>query len=155
MNEASADTDKPHGKKNEQRWRSERLSQVIWRSPIAGAAPVCRQRAAFDHRQRAESVFASGDELRCRRSTTLRAFVTVLVVAHHSVLAYARVSAAATPRSPVHPWLAGIPIVDSHRLIGFDLFALFNDSFFMSLMFLLSGLFVGRAWRAKAPKLPA
>ena len=45
--------------------------------------------------------------------------------------------------SPLHPWLAGIPIVDSHRLIGFDLFALFNDTFFMSLMFLLSGLFVG------------
>jgi peptidoglycan/LPS O-acetylase OafA/YrhL len=73
----------------------------------------------------------------------LRAFVTVLVVAHHSVLAYALVSPAAEPRSPVHPWLAGIPIVDSHRLIGFDFFALFNDTFFMSLMFLLSGLFVG------------
>ena len=67
----------------------------------------------------------------------------MLVVAHHSVIAYARVSAVATPRSPLHPWLAGIPIVDSHRLIVFDLFALFNDTFFMSLMFLLSGLFVG------------
>ena len=74
---------------------------------------------------------------------TLRAFVTVLVVAHHSVLAYALISPAAAPRSPQHPWLAGVPIVDSHRLILFDLFALFNDTFFMSLMFLLSGLFVG------------
>jgi peptidoglycan/LPS O-acetylase OafA/YrhL len=74
---------------------------------------------------------------------TLRAFVTVLVVAHHSVLAYALISPAAAPRSPLHPWLAGVPIVDSHRLILFDLFALFNDTFFMSLMFLLSGLFVG------------
>ena len=74
----------------------------------------------------------------------LRAFVTVLVVAHHSVIAYALISPNAVPRSPVHPWLAGIPIVDAgHRLIGFDLFALFNDTFFMSLMFLLSGLFVG------------
>jgi len=73
----------------------------------------------------------------------LRAFVTVLVVAHHSVIAYALVSATAAPRSPLHPWLSGIPIVDSHRLIGFDLFALFNDTFFMSLMFFLSGLFVG------------
>src|SRR5580658_4538407 len=74
---------------------------------------------------------------------TLRAFVTVMVVAHHSVLAYALISPAAAPRSPLHPWLAGIPIVDSHRLAVFDLFALFNDTFFMSLMFLLSGLFVG------------
>jgi hypothetical protein len=79
----------------------------------------------------------------------LRAFVTVLVVAHHSVLAYALVSPAAAPRSPLHPWLAGIPIVDSHRLIGFDLFALFNDTFFMSLMFLLSGLFVGPSLQRK------
>ena len=47
---------------------------------------------------------------------TLRAFVTVLVVAHHSVIAYALISPAAAPRSPLHPWLAGIPIVDSHRL---------------------------------------
>ena len=74
---------------------------------------------------------------------TLRAFVTVMVVAHHSVIAYALISPAAAPRSSLHPWLAGIPIVDSHRLAVFDLFALFNDTFFMSLMFLLSGLFVG------------
>ena len=74
---------------------------------------------------------------------TLRAFVTVLVVAHHSVLAYALVSPGVSARSPAHPWLAGIPIVDSHRLSVFDLFALFNDTFFMALMFLLSGLFVG------------
>lgn len=73
----------------------------------------------------------------------LRAFVTVLVVAHHSVLAYALISPNVAPRSPLHPWLAGIPIVDRHGLIAFDLFALFNDTFFMSLMFLLSGLFVG------------
>jgi hypothetical protein len=73
----------------------------------------------------------------------LRAFVTVLVVAHHSVLAYALISPNAAPRSPLHPWLAGIPIVDSHRLVAFELFALFNDTFFMSLMFFLSGLFVG------------
>jgi peptidoglycan/LPS O-acetylase OafA/YrhL len=80
---------------------------------------------------------------------TLRAFVVVLVVAHHSVLAYALVSPGVAPSSPLHPWLAGIPIVDSHRLIAFDLFALFNDTFFMSLMFLLSGLFVGPSLRRK------
>ena len=65
----------------------------------------------------------------------LRAFVTVLVVAYHSVLAYALVSPSVAPR-------LGIPIVDSSRLAVFDLYVLFNDTFFMSLMFLLSGLFV-------------
>jgi hypothetical protein len=43
----------------------------------------------------------------------LRAFITVLVVAHHSVLAYALVSPNAASRDPLHPWLAGIPIADS------------------------------------------
>ena len=82
----------------------------------------------------------------------LRAFVTVLVVADHSVLAYALLSPAAAPRSPLHPWLAGIPIVDSHRLIVFDLFGLFTDTFFMSLMFLLSGLFVGPSLSSKGSR---
>jgi hypothetical protein len=79
----------------------------------------------------------------------LRAVITVLVVAHHSVLAYALISPNAAPRHPLHPWLAGIPIADSHRLVAFDLFGLFNDTFFMSLMFLLSGLFV---WPSMARK---
>ena len=79
----------------------------------------------------------------------LRAFITVLVVAHHSVIAYARISPDVGLRHPLHPWLAGIPIADSHRLVSFDLFALFNDTFFMSLMFLLSGLFV---WPSLARK---
>jgi glucans biosynthesis protein C len=33
--------------------------------------------------------------------------------------------------------------VDSQRWAGFDIAVLFNDSYFMPLMFLLSGLFVG------------
>ena len=79
----------------------------------------------------------------------LRAFVVVLVVAHHSVIAYARILPTVAPRDPLHPWLGGIPIVDSHRVIGFDLFGLFNDLFFMSLLFFLSGLFV---WPSLARK---
>jgi fucose 4-O-acetylase-like acetyltransferase len=79
----------------------------------------------------------------------LRAFITVLVVSHHSVIAYARISPDVSPRHPLHPWLTGIPIADSHRLVAFDLFALFNDTFFMALMFLLSGLFV---WPSLARK---
>jgi peptidoglycan/LPS O-acetylase OafA/YrhL len=72
----------------------------------------------------------------------LRAFVTVLVVAHHAVLAYHPY--APTPGSFVSPpflWSA-FPIVDTQRWAGIDLFVAFNDAFFMALMFLLSGLFV-------------
>ncbi len=73
----------------------------------------------------------------------LRAFIVALVVAHHAVLAYhpfappPPVSLAAQPR-----WWGAFPVVDTQRWSGFSLFAGFNDVFFMSLMFFLSGLFV-------------
>ena len=38
--------------------------------------------------------------------------------------------------------LARFPIVDSHRLFGFDLFCAWQDVYLMSLLFFLSGLFV-------------
>jgi peptidoglycan/LPS O-acetylase OafA/YrhL len=68
----------------------------------------------------------------------LRAFVVLLVLLHHSVLAYAVMW-------PVQPRIFRIlpaPIVDPQRWAGFDVLAVFNDTFFMALMFLLSGLFV-------------
>ena len=73
----------------------------------------------------------------------LRAFVTLLVIAHHAVLAY-------HPYAPPPPTSLGaepmiwqaFPVVDSHRWAGIDVFVGFNDAFFMSLMFLVSGLFV-------------
>jgi peptidoglycan/LPS O-acetylase OafA/YrhL len=73
----------------------------------------------------------------------LRGFIVALVVAHHAVLAYhpfappPPASLAAQPR-----WWAAFPIVDTQRWSGFSLFAGFNDVFFMSLLFFLSGLFV-------------
>lgn len=73
----------------------------------------------------------------------LRAFVTLLVLAHHAVLAYhpyappPPASLVAQPR-----WWPAFPVVDSQRWSGFSLFVGFNDIFFMSLMFFLSGLFV-------------
>ncbi|HMI20336.1 MAG TPA: acyltransferase [Sphingomonas sp.] len=72
----------------------------------------------------------------------LRAFVTLLVVAHHSVLAY--MPEAPTPgRFDEPPFLwAAFPIVDRPGWPGFTAFAGFNDVFFMALMFFLSGLFV-------------
>jgi fucose 4-O-acetylase-like acetyltransferase len=74
----------------------------------------------------------------------LRAFLTVLVVAHHAMLAYhpfAPPPAASLAAEPMM-WPA-FPIVDSHRAAVFTLLVGFNDTFFMSLMFLLSGVF---AW---------
>jgi glucan biosynthesis protein C len=75
----------------------------------------------------------------------LRSFLTVLVVAHHSSLAYttfATFDKVAYIRS-THP------IVDPQRWVGLDIFENFNDVFFMSLMFLIAGLFVVRSIQRK------
>jgi peptidoglycan/LPS O-acetylase OafA/YrhL len=66
-----------------------------------------------------------------------RSFVTLLVVAHHAALAYVVYG----KFYPGHYDWSTAPIIDGDKWIGLDLFVLFNDSFFMSLMFLLSGLF--------------
>src|SRR5580693_8690785 len=79
-----------------------------------------------------------------------RTFITLLVVVHHSVVNYTYFGNG-----------------DRMRWLGFDLIALFNDSFFMALMFFISGLFVrnslirkgwaiflrDRAWRLGVPFL--
>src|SRR5438067_11156767 len=79
-----------------------------------------------------------------------RTFITVLVLLHHSVVNYTYFGAG-----------------DKMRWLGFDLVVLFNDSFFMACMFLISGLFVhdsltrkgsatflrDRAWRLGIPFL--
>ena len=75
----------------------------------------------------------------------LRTFLTILVVAHHAVLAY-HPYAPATPSNALDGksliW-AAFPIVDAQRWPGIDLFVAFNDSFFMALLFLISGVY---AW---------
>src|SRR5262245_63417384 len=88
-----------------------------------------------------------------RRITALdraRTFITLLVVLHHSVVNYTHFGSG-----------------DKMRWLGFDLIVLFNDSFFMACMFLISGLFVRdslarrgpanfvakRAWRLGVPYL--
>src|SRR5437868_9974166 len=54
-----------------------------------------------------------------------RTFTTLLVLLHHSVINYTYFGSG-----------------DPMRWLGFDLVVLFNDSFFMACMFLISGLFV-------------
>jgi peptidoglycan/LPS O-acetylase OafA/YrhL len=80
----------------------------------------------------------------------LRGFIVALVVAHHAVLAY-HPFAPPPPASllPQPRWWQAFPVVDARRWTGFSLFAGFNDIFFMSLMFFLSGLFV---WHSLSTK---
>lgn len=81
-----------------------------------------------------------------------RAFVTLLVVAHHAVLAYAGfVPAAGRPFAQIPLHWSAFPVVDEARWRGFDVLILLNDSFFMPLMFLLAGLFVRDGLRRKGP----
>jgi len=68
----------------------------------------------------------------------LRSFITLLVVAHHSSLAYTTF-AHFNKEAYI---LSTHPIVDTVRWKGLDIFEDFNDIFFMSLMFLISGIFI-------------
>ena len=61
-----------------------------------------------------------------------RSFITMLVLIHHSVIAYTYFG---------H--------TDKQSFLGFDGVVLFNDSFFMAAMFLLSGLFVWPSLKRK------
>lgn len=75
----------------------------------------------------------------------LRAFVIVLVVLHHAVLAYHTAFAyydayLFADMIPVSNLIN--PIIDAEKWQIFDLITGINDTWFMSLMFLISGLFV-------------
>src|SRR5262245_22015692 len=75
--------------------------------------------------------------------SNLRAFVIVIVLAFHSVLAYLDSLPAPAARfdAPPYDWQS-YPIVDRERWFGFDLFCAWHDVYLMSLMYFLSGLFV-------------
>jgi peptidoglycan/LPS O-acetylase OafA/YrhL len=79
----------------------------------------------------------------------LRAFIVVLVVAHHAVLAYHPYAPAPAAFSGENLFWAAFPIVDTQRWSGIDVFVGFNDTFFMSLLFFLSGIFVPQGFRQK------
>jgi surface polysaccharide O-acyltransferase-like enzyme len=63
-----------------------------------------------------------------------RTFITLLVVLHHSVMNYTYFGNG-----------------DRMRWFGFDLVVLFNDSFFMACMFVISGLFVRGSLARRGP----
>ena len=80
----------------------------------------------------------------------LRAFITVLVVAHHAAIAYATFTPPVAPSLTAQPrWWQAFPIVDMQKWTGASTIVGFNDTFFMSLMFFVSGLFVWSSLQRK------
>ncbi|MEJ2817306.1 acyltransferase [Caulobacter sp. CCG-8] len=96
-----------------------------------------------------ETPAQAGSVVRNAPVGAMRAFLTLLVVAHHAVLTY-HPYAPPTKAFGAPPilWTA-FPVVDPQRFAGFGLFTLVNDIFFMSAMFLVSGLFVAESLKAK------
>ena len=68
----------------------------------------------------------------------LRTSLTLAVIAHHCTLAYTKFAVF----NPQHVLRSTAPVVDSARWIFFDYAENFNDVYFMSLIFFVSGLFV-------------
>jgi fucose 4-O-acetylase-like acetyltransferase len=68
----------------------------------------------------------------------IKALIIVLIVAHHSSLAYTSVETALHQSFSYSSAL----IIDKSQAYYFDYFANFNDIYFMPLMFLISGFFV-------------
>jgi peptidoglycan/LPS O-acetylase OafA/YrhL len=80
----------------------------------------------------------------------LRAFVVLLVVVHHTVLAYTTFIPGPSPSFTAQPaYWGAFPILDPRRWGGFNVLVGWNDIFFMSLMFFLSGLFVWQGFARK------
>jgi fucose 4-O-acetylase-like acetyltransferase len=68
----------------------------------------------------------------------LRAFITGLVVLHHAALAYCTFGRF----DPAHYLRSSWSVVDPSRWVLADVIVIFNDTFFMPLVFVVSGLFV-------------
>ena len=75
----------------------------------------------------------------------LRAFAVTLVLCQHAILAYTT-SAFINFENPI---ATASPVVNQQRWPGFDLIVAFNETFFMPLLFFVSGMFV---WQSLARK---
>ena len=78
-----------------------------------------------------------------------RASLTLLVIAHHAVLAYHRYAPPVGTFTNEGLIWGAFPVIDAARGPGIDALTLWNDSFFMAMMFLLAGLFVPPALARK------
>ncbi len=113
----------------------------------SSGASAIRPVVADHHEMRAASIARPGYNVALGY---LRGFLVVLVIAHHSVLAYIdspppQATSLVTPP----PYWRAFMVVDPHHWTGWSLFTGFNDDFFMSLMFFLSGLFVWSSLQRK------
>jgi surface polysaccharide O-acyltransferase-like enzyme len=95
---------------------------------LCGTVSMLRQADGSDQATMAPSRIAALDRA--------RTFIILLVLLHHSVLNYTYFGHG-----------------DPMRWLGFDLVVLFNDSFFMAFMFLISGLFVRDSLARKGPTI--
>jgi hypothetical protein len=75
----------------------------------------------------------------------LRAFAVTLVLCHHAILAYTTFAFV----NIENPIATSSPVVNEQRWPGFDLIVAFNETFFMPLLFFVSGMFV---WQSLARK---
>lgn len=75
----------------------------------------------------------------------LRAFVITLVLFVHAALAYTT-TAFINFENPI---ASSNPVVNEQRWIGFDLVVAFNETFFMALLFFVSGIFVWQSLERK------
>jgi peptidoglycan/LPS O-acetylase OafA/YrhL len=75
----------------------------------------------------------------------LRAFAVVLVLCHHAVLDYT-ISAFINFENPI---ATASPVVNELRWPIFELIVAYNETFFMPLLFFVSGMFV---WQSLARK---
>ena len=78
----------------------------------------------------------------------LRAAAIVLVVFHHAIIPYTTFAYL----NPLDPVKTFSPVVNGERWPPLDVVAWFNDTFLMSLLFLVSGLFVWQSLARRGPK---
>ena len=78
----------------------------------------------------------------------LRVFVVLLVLYHHVIIAYATFAY----MNPENPIATFSPVVNEQRFALFDLIIAYNDVYFMSLLFFVSGLFVYSSLKKKGIK---
>jgi peptidoglycan/LPS O-acetylase OafA/YrhL len=81
----------------------------------------------------------------------LRAAITALVVLHHAALAYHPYAPPPFASLLAAPYWQAFPVVDADRWSGALWIVAVNDTFFMSLMFLLSGVFVWPSLARRGP----
>ena len=68
----------------------------------------------------------------------LRAFVITLVLFVHASMAYTKFAFI----NPENPLANSNPVINHQRWLGFDLIVAFSETFFMPLLFFVSGMFI-------------